>query len=312
MVQSHQVLRVIWVPPGQSREVLGGLLGVSILVSMLVMFMFWHTNPICKQQDACYDACGTPSVCTQTTSPNTGFTVNIMLKNSSISNDKWTPCFNTAVNWLATPGNPNTQLVCYFPNTADQSAIACVVPLQGDACELEKKYQKMLTGASSVAILISFMLVPRAIEFIFTLVFGVCCRAAFVRGQGKTVKGVSLGVLVLGGLGVLVVLLIVNGGNGFIGLRFAVWAATWVGSMVIFEPLAGLISYFLIRCDESSLENAAEDDETEHESKPLLGMSQAPQSLPEPSTEPTVLSDDQAPVIIVEDQQVPLDPSENA
>jgi hypothetical protein len=105
MIHSHQVLRVIWVPPGESREVLAGLLGVSILVSMLVMFMFWHTNPVCKQQDMCNDACGEPSVCPHATSPYLGMTVNIMYSNASLSAYRYGECSATAINWANKPGN---------------------------------------------------------------------------------------------------------------------------------------------------------------------------------------------------------------
>jgi hypothetical protein len=202
--------------------------------------------------------------------------------------------------------------VCYFPKPTDHSFIACVVPLQGDACDLEKKYQKMLTGASSIVVLISFMLVPRAIEFVFSLLFGVCCRTAFVKTQGKTVKGVSLGVMILAGLGVLVVLLIANGGSGFIGLRFAVWAATWIGSMVIFEPIAGLLSYYLIRCDgdKTAVDVAGDgddDDDAGGETRPLIETSRTVVLEEEASPSPPLPPSNNVP----QEPQITLDTSEN-
>lgn len=145
---------------------------------------------------------------------------------------------------------PSTQLVCYMPQPLSDASIACIVPLQGDACSEEKKYRQMLTGASSIGIVLSFMLVPRLLAGLYELIFNLCCVKVFVKAQGKTVKGVSLSVLILAALGVLVLLLIANGGSGFIGLRFSVWAATWLGSMVIVEPLTNLLGYFVVRCGD--------------------------------------------------------------
>lgn len=152
--------------------------------------------------------------------------------------------------------------------------IACVVPLEGDACASEKKYQKMLTGTSSIAIIASFMMVPRTLEFVFSIIFFYCCRTAFDKGQRKTWKGLSLGVIVLAALAGIVVLLISSGGEGFIGLRISVWLATWVGSMLIFEPLVGLISYCCIRCGEPKFE--ADIDAKPTDTSPLLGSSDLP------------------------------------
>lgn len=163
-----------------------------------------------------------------------------------------------------------TQLICYFPNTADQSTIACVIPLQGDACALEKKYQKMLTGASSVLVILAFMLVPRTLELLFSIMFGVCCEKAFVRARGKTVKGVSLSLAIIAALGVLVLLLALNGGTGFLGLRITVWVVTWLGSMIIMEPIVCLITYYIIRCKKPDEMDASDIEEPHNEHKPLL------------------------------------------
>lgn len=315
ILHNHQVLRVIFVPPGESREVLAGLLGISILVSMLVMFLFWSTSPVCKTQDACQEACGEPSICKTFTSPYSGMLANLLLRNSSIDADDWDKCHATAVKWLSAPGNvrfdklaisrdiwtclhhrtlgtchltsilyfqPLKDMVCYFPNPLDQNSIACIEPLQGDACDLEKKYQKMLVGASSTVILIAFLLVPRTLEFIFNLIIGMCCQSAFVRGQNKNFKGVSLGVLVLIGLAGLVFVLIANGGSGFIGLRFMVWAITWIASMLIVEPIACLISYYIIRCEPKKKIVSEADEESAGESKPLISHDiEQPRSLKE-------------------------------
>jgi len=104
MVWSHQVLRVFWVPPGEQREVLAGILGVSILVSMLVMFMFWHTSPVCKAQDACAQMCEGLNFCNQTTSPYDGMLVNIIWKNTSSTKEQWGACRASAQKWLQSPG----------------------------------------------------------------------------------------------------------------------------------------------------------------------------------------------------------------
>ena len=166
------------------------------------------------------------------------------------------------------------------------ASIACVVPLQGDACTEEKKYRKMLTGASSVGILISFMLVPRLLTGIYELIFGVCCRTVFVKSQGKTVKGVSLGVLILAALGVLVLLLIANGGTGFIGLRFTVWLFTWIGSMLIFEPLTSLISYFLLRCGDFKKQSEVDEEESHADDEENPNIVGTGRKVPEDETAP--------------------------
>lgn len=147
----------------------------------------------------------------------------------------------------------------------------------------------MLTGASSVLVIITFLLVPRMVEFIFSLIFGLCCEQVYVRTRGKKVRGVSLGVGILVVIGILVALLVLNGGTGFIGLRITVWLVTWLGSMVIVEPLVCLLSYYVIRCrkPEEMPDHQGEDDE--QEDKPLLqepsrlsghtGMAAAPHTI---------------------------------
>lgn len=102
---SHQVLRVYWVPPGESRTVLGGLLGVSILISMLVMFMFWHTSPVCRQQDACNDLCSDSQKCGTSVSTYSNMSVNLLHRNDSSSFDAWPSCLQSAQDWQKKPGN---------------------------------------------------------------------------------------------------------------------------------------------------------------------------------------------------------------
>lgn len=142
----------------------------------------------------------------------------------------------------------------------------------------------MLTGASSALILITFFLVPRTLEFIFSLIFGICCQSVFVKSQGKTIKGVSLSVIILIALGVLVLLLVMRGGTGFIGLRITVWLVTWLGSMIIVEPIVGLLSYYLIRCKRPEDMQAHDDEEAATEEKPLLSKSSESTNSSSPSS----------------------------
>lgn len=147
----------------------------------------------------------------------------------------------------------------------------------------------MLTGASSILVIIAFLLVPRTVELIFSIIFGLCCEQMFVRTRGKAVRGVSLGVAILIGFAVLVALLIVNGGTGFIGLRIMVWAVTWIGSMIIMEPLVCLLTYYVIRCKKPEEMVEPGDEEKHSEDKPLLqdnsrlsghtGMAAAPHTI---------------------------------
>jgi hypothetical protein len=127
-----------------------------------------------------------------------------------------------------------------------------------------------------------------------------------LKTQGKTVKGVSLGLLIVAGLAILVALFILTGGSGFIGLRLGVWFATWIGSMLIFEPLAALISYYLIRCDNRTFI----DDHEHAETKPLLENTALAPSMPE--TEEPVLSIEPPPTAQApEETLINLDESSN-
>lgn len=101
----HQVLRVYFVPPGEDRGFLGGLLGISILISMLVMFMFWHTSAICKQQDACNELCSDSKLCTTSISSYGNMSVNILHQNTSVNYDAWPSCLQSASDWQSKPGN---------------------------------------------------------------------------------------------------------------------------------------------------------------------------------------------------------------
>lgn len=99
----HQVTRVYFVPPGESREVLAGLLAVSVLISMCIMFSMWSTNPICRLQDTCQEGCRATGACPSGTSPY-NFTTNIWMKPTTQNSD-WDRCLKTAINWRAHPGN---------------------------------------------------------------------------------------------------------------------------------------------------------------------------------------------------------------
>jgi hypothetical protein len=101
-VYNHQVLRVIWVPPKESRQVLGGLLAVSILVSMLVMFMFWKTNPTCRLQDECSEACKAGPSCPTKNSRFSNMTV-IVWKKPATETDEWSDCKASAIKWMSSP-----------------------------------------------------------------------------------------------------------------------------------------------------------------------------------------------------------------
>lgn len=92
-------------PPGEDRGYLGGLLGISVLISMMVMFMFWHTNAVCKQQDACNELCTDSGKCLASTSVYNNMSVNLLNKTTSSSFDAWPNCLQTASDWLKKPGN---------------------------------------------------------------------------------------------------------------------------------------------------------------------------------------------------------------
>lgn len=178
--------------------------------------------------------------------------------------------------------------------------IACLQPLQGNACDQEKKYMSLLTGASAIVVLIGLMAVPRTIETILSIVLNTCCSKLFLSQKDKTFKGISLGVFLIAGLAVLVVLLVINGGIGFMWLRFWVFALTWAGGMLFFEPLACVISYYLIRCETTPT------DEEPDEKKPLFTTGMAP-SFREPEASP--LSIERPPTLpMPEDHRINSEP----
>lgn len=114
LVYNHQVLRVIWVPPGENRQVLLGYLGVSTLVSMLVMFLFWHTSAVCKLQDACNELCTSSNSCVRQVSPYDKMTVNILNATQYSTKENWAKCLKSAQQWRQTPGNVRVRWTVHY------------------------------------------------------------------------------------------------------------------------------------------------------------------------------------------------------